>query len=204
MPAQPKRIRRTPEEARRLILEAAEAQMGMSGPAGLRLQEVARAAGVSHPTVLHHFGSRKGLIRALNLRAVEQLRSVLLPILTATPKGSQDAIGPIFAAYRNGLAQRFVWLLQEKGPVGAAGLPVYDEMIEALHAMRLRLAGPGAKIDPADTRAIVHLTTIAAFGDAMLGERLRRAKSAAEEEAMRQRFEAWFSLLLNHHVDSPG
>ncbi len=178
--------------------------MGMSGPAGLRLQEVARAAGVSHPTVLHHFGNRKGLIRALNLRAVEKLRTVLLPILTAAPKGSQDAIGLIFAAYRNGLAERFVWLLQEKGPVGAVGLPVYDEMVEALHAMRLRLAQPGAKIDPADTRAIVHLTTIAAFGDATLGERLRRAKSPAEEEAMRQRFEAWFSLLLNRHMASLG
>ena len=128
---------------------------------------------------------------------------MLLPILTTAPKGSQDAIGLIFAAYRNGLAQRFVWLLQEKGPVGAAGSPVYDEMVEVLHAMRLRLARPGAKIDPADTRAIVHLTTIAAFGDAMLGERLRRAKNPAEEVALRQRFEAWFSLLLNHHMDSP-
>jgi hypothetical protein len=48
-----KRIRRTPEEARRLILDAAEACMAKAGPAGLRLQEVAEAAGVSHPTILH-------------------------------------------------------------------------------------------------------------------------------------------------------
>ncbi len=48
--------------------------MAAGGPAGLRLQEVAKAAGVSHPTILHHFGSREGLIQALNLRSVEQFR----------------------------------------------------------------------------------------------------------------------------------
>jgi AcrR family transcriptional regulator len=50
-----KRIRRTPEEARRLILDAAEASMAIEGPAGLRLLTVAMQAGVSHPTILHHF-----------------------------------------------------------------------------------------------------------------------------------------------------
>ncbi len=49
-----------------MILEAAQASIARSGPAGLRLQEVAEAAGVSHPTILHHFESREGLIRALN------------------------------------------------------------------------------------------------------------------------------------------
>ena len=39
----------------------------------------------------------------------------------------------------------------------------------------LRMAGPDAALDIADTRAIVHLTTITAFGDAILGKRLRRA-----------------------------
>ena len=46
--------------------------MAASGPAGLRLEAVAKAAGVSHPTILHHFGSREGLIHALNGKTVEQ------------------------------------------------------------------------------------------------------------------------------------
>ena len=41
-----KRIRRTPEQARRLILDAAEACMGSAGPAGLRLTQVAEKAGI--------------------------------------------------------------------------------------------------------------------------------------------------------------
>jgi AcrR family transcriptional regulator len=37
-----KRVRRKPEEARALILDAAQASMAADGPAGIRLQDVAR------------------------------------------------------------------------------------------------------------------------------------------------------------------
>ena len=192
-----KRIRRTPDEARRLILEAAEADMAGSGPAGLRLEAVAKAAGVSHPTILHHFGSREGLIQALNLRAIQHLKTVLLDVMSTTPATGRDAISSTFAAYREGLAQRMVWLMQSRQPVGEAGLPAFDELVEALHAMRLRFAGPDPKFDIADSRAIVHLTTIAAFGDAVLGARLRRAGNKDEEAHLRARFEHWFGEMLN-------
>ncbi len=177
--------------------------MAAGGPAGLRLEAVAKAAGVSHPTILHHFGSREGLIQALNLRTIEQLKTVLLGVLEASPGSSENAITPIFAAYRDGLAQRMVWLMQSGSLVGAAGLPMLDEMVLALHAFRERLARPGTQIDLADTRAIVHLTTFAAFGDALLGKRLRRAQSPGEEIAQREWFESWFGALLNAYI-SPG
>jgi AcrR family transcriptional regulator len=199
-----KRIRRTPEDARRLILEAAEADMGQSGPAGLRLEAVAKAAGVSHPTILHHFGSREGLIQALNLKTIDHLKTVLLRVMGAGPSSSEDAISLIFAAYRDGLAQRMIWLMQSQQPMGAVGLPAFNELVEALHAMRLRLAGPNTVFDIADTRAIVHLTTITAFGDAILGKRLRRAADPAEEIAGREWFENWFGELLNVYISRKG
>lgn len=196
-----KRVRRSPADARQLILEAAEAGMAAGGPAGLRLQEVAKAAGVSHPTILHHFGSREGLIQALNLKTIEHLKAVLLGVMRATPSSSEDAIAPIFAAYRGGLAQRMVWLMQSGNiAMGPAGLPTLDEMVLALQALRERMAGPGAAIDIADTRAIVHLTTIAAFGDAILGKRLRQAPNAEEEIARRDWFENWFGNVLNAYM----
>jgi len=195
-----KRIRRTPEDARRLILDAAEADMAQSGPAGLRLEAVAKAAGVSHPTILHHFGSREGLIQALNLRTIDHLKSVLLRVMGAGPSSSEDAVTTTFAAYRDGLAQRMIWLMQSQQPMGAVGLPAFDELVEALHAMRLRMAGPNVDFDIADTRAIVHLTTITAFGDAILGKRLRRAAGPAEEIAGREWFENWFGELLNVYI----
>ena len=41
------------------------------------------------------------------------------------------------------------------------------------------MALPGHVPDIEDTRAVVHLTTIAAFGDALIGPRLRNGSGAA-------------------------
>lgn len=198
-----KRIRRTPKEARRLILDAAEATMAAKGPAGIRLQEVARNAGVSHSNVLHHFGSRAGLIRALNRRTVDDLRSVLLRVMEAAHSSTEEIIGPAFAAYRNGLAQRTIWALQAPGRRDAQTLAVFEEMVGALHARRISAAPPGVRLDKAHTRALVHLTTITAFGDAIIGARLRRRQTAAEPAA-RRRFEKWFAALLDIHTEPLG
>ncbi|MGH7329781.1 MAG: TetR/AcrR family transcriptional regulator, partial [Polyangiaceae bacterium] len=59
--AKPRR-RLDAEAARKLILDATERRLVRVGPSGIRLQEVAKDAGVSHPTVLHHFGSRELLV----------------------------------------------------------------------------------------------------------------------------------------------
>jgi len=191
-----KRVRRTPTEARRRILDAAEKSMASKGPAGIRLQDVARAAGVTHSNVLHHFGSRAGLIEALNQRTVDDLKSVLSGVMQAAHSSTEDIIGPAFAAYRNGLAQRTLWVLQAPSRRGARTLPVFEEVVDAVHARRLRTAPPGTTVDKAQTRAIVHLTTIAAFGDALIGARLRES-SSADELAAREHFERWFAALLD-------
>src|SRR6201981_1464702 len=79
-----KRRRRTPEEARRLILETAQALIASTGPEGLRLQDIAAAAGISHPLILHHFGSREGLVRALTRQAVAELRDKLVAAMATS------------------------------------------------------------------------------------------------------------------------
>jgi len=192
-----KRIRRTPEEARRVILDAAEACMAKAGPAGLRLQDVAEVAGVSHPTILHHFESREGLIRALNLRSLQDLRERLV----AAMSGAKDSLGPVaetFEAFRDGIAQRMIWILQSSPTGGpATALPIFDEMVDKLHAIRQGIAPPGMTVDRYDTQALIHLTTIAAFGDAVIGPRLRRSANAQEEAAAAKRFEDWFGRLLD-------
>jgi len=195
-----KRIRRRPEEARALILDAAEARMTVNGPAGLRLQDVARAAGVSHPTILHHFGSREGLVRALNQRSLEALRNNVIARL-GNARSGDDSIKQTFAAYRDGVAQRLLWLIQSAAPETPGGLKFFDEIAEALHAMRVKLAAPGTVPDIEDTRAVIHLTTIAAFGDAVIGPRLRRGHGE-KERAARDRFESWFVALLDLYMNA--
>ncbi len=174
--------------------------MTVDGPAGLRLQDVARAAGVSHPTILHHFGSREGLVRALNQRSLEALRNSVIARLDSAQSGG-DNIKQTFTAYRDGVAQRLLWLIQSAEPETPGGLKFFDEITEALHAMRVKFAAPGTEPDIEDTRAVIHLTTIAAFGDAVIGARLRRGNGETERAA-RDRFEAWFAALLNLYLTS--
>lgn len=194
-----KRIRRRPEEAKALILDAAEASMKAGGPASLRLQDVARAAGVSHPTILHHFGSREGLVRALNLRSLEALTAGVIERM-GEAKSGDDGIRRTFETYRDGLAQRTIWLLQsqEQMPGNAS---MFEDIVQSLHAIRQRHALPGHVPDIEDTRSVVHLTTLAAFGDALIGTRLRSA-SGEGEEARRERFIQWFAKLLDMYFDA--
>jgi AcrR family transcriptional regulator len=173
--------------------------MTAEGPAGLRLQDVARAAGVSHPTILHHFGSREGLVRALNQRSLEVLRNSVIARLGAAQSGD-DSIKQTFAAYRDGVAQRILWLIQSAAQEPPGGLRFFDEIVEALHALRLKFAAPGTMPDIEDTRAVIHLTTIAAFGDAVIGPRLRQG-TGARERAARERFETWFGQLLDMYLN---
>jgi AcrR family transcriptional regulator len=193
-----KRIRRQPEDARALILDAAEAQMTVDGPAGLRLKDVARAASVSHPTILHHFGSREGLVRALNQRSLDALRASVLAQLGSEEPGG-DNIKHTFAAYRDGVAQRLLWLIQSGTEQTPAGLKLFDEIVDALHAVRVKFAAPGMAPDIEDTRAVIHLTTLAAFGDAIIGPRLRQ-RDGVKETAQRDRFEKWFAKLLDIYL----
>jgi AcrR family transcriptional regulator len=198
--SQGKRVRRRPEDARRLILEAAEASMTASGPAGLRLTDVAERAGVSHPTILHHFGSREGLVRALNQRNLEDLKTAVIRQMT-TDDQEGNAIATTFAAYRGGIAQRILWLIQSAGDAPAGRLQMFDDIVNAVQAVREKYARPGLSIDIADTRAAVHLTSIAAFGDAVLGPRIRQGGS---DELSVSAFEQWYAKLLELHFRHYG
>ena len=67
------RRRRSPEESKANILEAAERVLTEQGPQSLRLVDVAKAAGVSNATVLHYYGSIEGVHSALMEQMVEDL-----------------------------------------------------------------------------------------------------------------------------------
>jgi AcrR family transcriptional regulator len=64
-PAKPARKAAPELSTRETILDCAQKRLARLGADGIRLQDIARDAGVSHPTILHHFGSRDGLIVAL-------------------------------------------------------------------------------------------------------------------------------------------
>lgn len=198
-----KRVRRTPEEAQRLILDAAEAQIRRHGPAGLRLQEVAAHAGVSHPTVLHHFGNREGLVSAVVVSTMERVVSRVVETIEAS---KHERLGP------GQLLERIHGVLAEGGQGRALAWLVlsghhFDELfavqlrriVDALHALRPHKAG----VEPAyeDTLFVVLLGALATFGDAVAGKPIFRGLGL--DAAAAQTFRGWLATLVRRHLGSP-
>lgn len=200
----PKRVRRTAEEARRLILDAAEKRLATQGPEGIRLQDIARDVGISHPAILHHFESREGLVKALIARTNTQLREKLLTALSNSGDAAQDPIESVFEALSDrGTARLLAWLLltgrvtdTNKGPQ-----VLMTEIADQLHAHREENANRNGTPAPdrEDTFFLAMLTTSAAFGDAIIGRYL--AEAAGLDEAGVKRFRNWFGKLLRQHVE---
>jgi AcrR family transcriptional regulator len=156
---------------------------------------------VSHPTLLHHFGSREGLVQALYQRSATSLKTALVGVLQSPDVSSKAVIDLVFTAYRNGLAQRLVWMLQTEGALDPppGGMPILEMMVQELTALRQKLR-PDLPAPESDTRALIHLTTIAAFGDALIGKRIRGALTKEAEEEAREQFERWLGGLMDRHV----
>jgi AcrR family transcriptional regulator len=195
-----KRLRRTPEEARRLILDTAQELIARSGPEGLRLQEIAAAAGISHPLILHHFGSREGLVRALVQQAVDELRDKLIATMGSAESSLEQEFEQVFNAYRDGLAQRLAWLATID-PTGEQVEPatIMRDIADSLHERRVAVAQPGAAPDRADTQMLVHLIAVAAFGDAIAGRRLWRSAGLPATDDTDRRFRRWLAALIREH-----
>ncbi len=192
-----KRLRRTPEEARRLILETAQGLIASTGPEGLRLQDIAAAAGISHSLILHHFGSREGLVRALTREAVAELRDKLVAAMEATEYSVEQQLDRVFDAFRDGLAQRLVWLATVDATGGAEGNQmIIRDIADRLHARRVAAAPPGMAIPREDTDSLIHLVATAAFGDALFGAQLHRSAGLPATSETDRRFRLWLAALI--------
>lgn len=163
------RRRRSAEEAREEILDVAGEALASRGPA-VTLDEVAAAVGVSRQAVLHHFGSREGLMRAVVERA---WRGLFAELAGLTP--GPDLVEKLDeVARRKGHARIGAWLL-----LSGEGLPaaVFEGALDA----------------PADRDAQFEMLLVGAaiFGDAIFGGRLRQALGLPDGEAHRADFRRW-------------
>ncbi len=75
------RKRRSAEEARLVILDAAQARLGQYGISGLNIVDVARDAGMSHATLIHHFGNTNDMRRALVHHMTDRLLRDMISVL---------------------------------------------------------------------------------------------------------------------------
>ncbi|HEY0254107.1 MAG TPA: TetR/AcrR family transcriptional regulator [Kofleriaceae bacterium] len=77
------RRRRSPEQARTELLDAAESLFRDAPPDQLGLKAVATEAGVSHALITHYFGTYDGLVEAVFERRTRSLRERVIERLAA-------------------------------------------------------------------------------------------------------------------------
>lgn len=191
---QAKRVRRSKEDARRAILDAAQAIFSKDGLDAVRVQRVAAEVGVTDAAVHYHFGSHAGLIEALLRHCGKKLVAEL------------DAAGPdaqhqldlrsvgraMQRAYVDaGAGRMLVWLkLAGWRPRGSGMLSGF---VERLHTRRVAEAAARGAPTPSltDTKFLVTLLNAAHLAQAVLGDALLRAVDADADEVGQQRFLDW-------------
>lgn len=171
------RRRRTADEAREEILDAAEQRLAADGPEGIRLKQIAGDVGLSHSTLLHHFGSRRGLVEALVERTMLGLARDLVEAIRA-----RDAVASapvtlqrVFETLGDrGHARLLIWrvLCGLTRPGHSLEGTLLRQLIDALHERRTALhrergAGAPARNDTAFTSL---LATFAIIGETAVGQ----------------------------------
>jgi AcrR family transcriptional regulator len=195
-----KRIRRTPDAAREALLAVARARLLEHGLDGLKIADVASAAGMSHATLIHHFGSSAGMRRALVERMANDLLTEFLHVLEAHPPSSErrgEMLGKLFDTLANERhAQLFAWIAleaadtPEPSPVAADTEELLERFVDRIVGQR-DLPAP----DREHARFGVVLAVTSAIGLGIAAPWLLRMRLLAST-ADRARFAAWLADFL--------
>lgn len=199
-----KRKRRSADEARAAILAAAVKRLQATGPAGVKLAEIARDVGVSHPAVLHHFGSREGLLVAVVREALDQLHQELFTVFAQAEERELPAVeilGKMAEVLEVGGHARVIAWLSLSGSAPDLEEQHLRQVAEVLHQRRLKALPPGSK-DPGfeDSLFSAMLATQAVIAEALFGDGLRRSAGLADDETVRSRYRLWLAELFRSRV----
>jgi AcrR family transcriptional regulator len=203
----PSKRRRSAQEARNAILDAAQERLAAAGPEGIRLQEIAAAVGLSHPAILHHFHSREGLVDAVVARAIAGLQRDLSAALAApardAPVDGAALFERVFYTLANaGQARLIAWLtLSGYQPLAAPALrDGWQSIVTTTHTLRLSRHRGKTKPTLEDTRLTVLLAALALFGQAIAGPSLTATAGLGEGPRVERRFRQWLAQLLGRHL----
>lgn len=177
--ARPGRRPRDAASTRSAILRAAEQRLIDGGPEAIRLEKIAADAGVSHPAILHHFGSREGLVEAMVLDGLRRLQEQILEGWPSTKEPDVEGTFERFyeIASRHGVARILAGLILMGRDFGAMAPDVFRPAAERLHAGRVRRAQRDGKRMPEleDSLFAATFLVILVLGDSLFGDSVRRA-----------------------------
>ncbi|MBF6301274.1 TetR/AcrR family transcriptional regulator [Nocardia amamiensis] len=195
------RVRRKPDDAKRIILEAAGKLLATGGPAAVQVRAVAAEIGVSDAAVNHHFGTRDQLLEALLRFGGTKLKTELHAVLgawTDRPIDPAELVHALSALYADGYAELALALHRSGWRDTGSGL--LDQVVDRLHAQACESCVALGRTPP--TREAIQLT-VAALHQAvamepLFGDEFRR--SAGLGAGARDRTVDWWIETLRTAV----
>lgn len=204
-----RRRRRTAEVARREILDAAKKKLMDGGPESVTLKQIGEEIGLSHSSILHHFGSRDALMEALRDDAFAALARDLAERMAKPPEG--DPTIDLFEKVAQTLGEQgygrlLAWQLMsgnlpDRGSVGQAVLGpdgsggLLAGLADQLQAIRVAHATHFGRPEPdvMETRRVVASMACALLGEALAGEVMVRSAGLAHEADSRRTLRGWLA-----------
>jgi AcrR family transcriptional regulator len=199
--SKPPRRRLPAGEARARILEAAERKLAEVGPERLRLIDLAAELGISHPAILHHFGSREELVTAVLAHAIKRINERLADAITDRSAEAPQAVLDLAADYygAEGRARMLGWLVLSEGApqviVDTRAARPLQPLVELVHAQRKK-AKAGRPVELAETKFQCQLAAFALLGEALFGDLVRAAYGDSADAKASKEFRRRFATLL--------
>jgi TetR/AcrR family transcriptional regulator, repressor for neighboring sulfatase len=194
------RRHRSAAETREAILEAAERRLVDGGPEAIRLQEIAADAGISHPAILHHFGSREGLVEAMVVRGISRLQAQFLEGWPSAKEPDVEGVLERFydVASRRGIARMLAWLILSGRSRGTMTPGVFKPAAERMHAGRVRRARDEGRRSPELEESLFAATHlfILVLGDSLFGPSVRRAIGLGSGADSTRRYRRWLNKVV--------
>lgn len=177
-PAKGASRRKKPVDVRRAALDAGRRLLTGGGPGALTLKAVAAELGMSHPNLIHHFGSAEAFQIELKRTMVADLTRTVTELVRQAGGGgvpsAQAVVDMVFSAYgAGGIGTMLAWsALTRKDGSGDAVMEALAELVAALTpVLQARgVADPGDK-----ARALVRMVTSMALADSLIGRGLSQA-----------------------------
>ena len=186
------RIRRSPEAARKHIIEAARRLLIAEGPRALKLQRVGKEAGMSHASVVHYFGSIEGLTKEVmkdshrSLR--ESLRQDWLDAKTPAERAAHidQALGSLSDRDQGRLTLSLL----------SCGLDPFPSPEELGLASIAELLTSSMDVPQEEAQNMVLAHVLIMLGEAMVGREMRTRLGVEDTEASRTEFRRWLMSRL--------
>jgi AcrR family transcriptional regulator len=207
----PKAKRRSPDEARALLMDAAEGLFAERGPDAFGLRDIARKAGVSHGLITHYFKTYDGLVEAVFARRADRIAAAVVARLeqAAGAPAAHELITLLLAAVSEPAHLRLVAWAALSGraqsidflPGRRRGLrPIADAILHAATLRAERAGTPAPTKDDVDYAIVLALSATYGYGlgrTPFMRALGRKADGGTDQAVMRR-----LSEMLQHLLDA--